>query len=95
MLWEYFLLFNYPENNYRFNRYFTTFFVIIAYYLGFPGIIIGSTFLLIYMVSLRSIEVPYLSPLIPFKIAELKDSLYRGNLEPLVNSKHNYPEDNN
>lgn len=47
------------------------------------------------MVSLRSIGVPYLSPLIPFKIAELKDSLYRGNLEPLVNSKHNYPEDNN
>lgn len=70
-------------------------FVIVAYYLGFPGIIIGSTFVFIYMVSLRSIGVPYLSPFIPFRLAELKDSLYRGNLETIVNSKHSYPEDNN
>lgn len=69
-------------------------FLIVAYFLGFNGIIIGSTFLLIYMVSLRSIGVPYLSPLIPFRFKELKDSLYRGNLETLVNSKHSYPEDN-
>ncbi|MFY0758940.1 spore germination protein [Metabacillus dongyingensis] len=70
-------------------------FLIVGYYLGFSGIIIGSTFLLLYMVSLRSIGVPYLSPLIPFRFKELKDSLYRGNLETLVNSKHSYPEDNN
>lgn len=70
-------------------------FLIVAFCLGFPGMIIGSTFLLIYIVSLRSIGVPYLSPLIPFRTAELKDSLYRGNLETLINSKHSYPEDNN
>ncbi|WP_057914860.1 spore germination protein [Peribacillus muralis] len=69
--------------------------IILAYFFGYSGIIIGSTFLLIHMVGLRSIGVPYLSPLIPFRFKEIKDSLYRGDLEKSFNSKHSYPDDNN
>lgn len=45
------------------------------------------------MVSLKSLGVPYLSPLIPFRIQELKDTIYRGDLQTLINSKHTYTED--
>jgi spore germination protein KA len=69
-------------------------FLIIAHFFGFNGLIIGSTTLIIYMVSLKSIGVPYLSPLIPFKIQEMKDTFYRGDLQTLINSKHTYTEDN-
>jgi spore germination protein KA len=62
----------------------------IAQFFGFNGLIISTTLLLIYMVSLKSVGVPYLSPLIPFRIHELKDTLYRGNLQKLVNSPHTY-----
>lgn len=44
------------------------------------------------MVTLKSVGVPYLAPLIPFRYKELKDVLYRGNLQKLINSKHAYPE---
>ncbi|KKI92821.1 spore gernimation protein GerA [Bacillus sp. SA1-12] len=69
-------------------------FLIIAHFFGFNGLIIASTILIIYMVSLKSLGVPYLSPLIPFRIQELKDTFYRGDLQTLINSKHTYTEDN-
>ncbi|MGG4490534.1 spore germination protein [Metabacillus idriensis] len=69
-------------------------FLLISNFLGFNGIIIATTVLIIYMVSLKSIGVPYLSPLIPFKIQELKDVFYREDLQKLINSKHTYTEDN-
>lgn len=69
------------------------FFLIIANFFGFNGIIITTTILIIYMVSLKSVGVPYLSPLIPFKIEECKDTFFRGDLQKLTNSKHTYTED--
>lgn len=69
-------------------------FVLIGHFLGFQGLIIASTLLVIYLVNLKSMGVPYLSPIIPLKIEELKDSLIRGNLKKSINSKHTYSEEN-
>lgn len=69
-------------------------FLIIANFFGFNGIIIATTIQIIYMVSLKSVGVPYLSPLIPFKMQEFKDTFYREDLQKLINSKHTYTEDN-
>ncbi|MBN3547969.1 spore germination protein [Fictibacillus barbaricus] len=44
------------------------------------------------MVSLRSVVVPFLSPIIPFRIEEIKDTFYRTKLKTLLNTKHGYPE---
>ncbi len=44
---------------------------------GIFGIIIGSLFLFIHMASLKSFNVPYLSPLTPLEGDDLKDSLIR------------------
>lgn len=44
---------------------------------GFFGILIGVLFLLIHMVSLRSFGVPYLSPLAPGSLRDLKDVFIR------------------
>ncbi|WP_299094218.1 spore germination protein [uncultured Metabacillus sp.] len=54
----------------------------------------GTTILILYMTNLKSTGVPYLSPLIPFRYEELKDTLYRGDLQSLLNSKHSYPDNN-
>ena len=69
-------------------------FILIGYFLGSNGMFIGVTLLIMYMISLKSIGVPYLSPFIPLNFKELKDTLYRGNLKTLTNSKHSYPDDN-
>lgn len=69
-------------------------FLIIAYFYGFNGLIIAATIKIIYMARLKSLGVPYLSPLLPFRIQEWKDTIYRGDLQTLINSKHTYPEEN-
>lgn len=69
-------------------------FIIIAHFFSFIGIFVGITFLILYMTSLKSIGVPYLSPFLPLRPMELKDSLFRGDIKKLVNSEHSYPEDN-
>ncbi|WP_299739210.1 spore germination protein [Rossellomorea sp. y25] len=68
-------------------------FLLTANFFGFNGIIIGTTILMLYMVSLKSLGVPYLSPIIPFKMQELKDTFYREDLQRLTNSKHTYTKD--
>ncbi|WP_078381955.1 spore germination protein [Sutcliffiella halmapala] len=68
-------------------------FLIVGYFFGFKGLIIGTTTLIIYMVSLKSIGVPFLSPIIPFKLQELSDVFYRGDLQKLNNSPHHYTQD--
>lgn len=67
-----------------------TAFLFIGAFLDFNGLIVGTTLLIIYMVHLKSAGVPYLSPLIPFKPREMKDTLFRGNLKKLLNSEHSY-----
>ncbi|CAH0302919.1 Spore germination protein XA [Peribacillus sp. Bi96] len=69
-------------------------FLLVGNFFGAPAMIIVTTLLIIYMVNLRSAGVPYLSPLIPFKLEELKDTLYRGKMEKINNSKHSFPNDN-
>lgn len=49
----------------------------------------------LYMVSLKSVGDPFLYPLIPFKLEEVKDAFYRGDLLIMVNSKHNCTGNNN
>lgn len=69
-------------------------FIFLGYFFGFNGLIIGTTILILHLTSLKSIGVPYLSPLIPLRINELKDVLYRGDLKILSNRKHSFHEDN-
>ena len=64
--------------------------MIVAYFWGFTGIAIGMAITFIYMCTLKSFGVPYMSPLIPFKPKEMKDALVRGNLKKVINSKHDY-----
>lgn len=45
--------------------------------LGLYGIAMGSTFILIHLAKLKSFGVPYLSPVAPLSIRELKDTLIR------------------
>ncbi|MCE4052196.1 spore germination protein [Bacillus sp. Au-Bac7] len=69
-------------------------FIFLGYFFGFNGLIIGMTILVLHLTSLKSIGVPYLSPLIPLRINELKDVVYRGDLKTLLNSKHSFHEEN-
>ena len=66
-------------------------FLWIGNFYGVSGLMIGTTILIIYMVSLRSVGVPYLTPIIPFRIEEFNDTFFRGRLEKINNSKHSYP----
>ncbi len=74
-----------PTNTLRFA------FLWIGNYFGISGIVIGTTILVIYMVFLRSVGVPYLTPIIPFRIKEFSDTFFRGKLEKINNSKHSFP----
>ncbi|MCG1021452.1 spore germination protein [Sutcliffiella horikoshii] len=74
-----------PTNTLRFA------FLWIGNYFGLPGMLIGTTILLIYMVTLRSVGVPYLAPIIPFRMEQFKDTFFRGRLERVNNSKHSFP----
>ncbi|NRG43157.1 spore germination protein [Bacillus sp. CRN 9] len=69
-------------------------YILLGHFFGFMGLIVGSTIIIIYVASLRSVGVPYLAPLIPFKPKEMKDILYRGKTKILINSKHSYPNEN-
>ncbi|MEH6940167.1 spore germination protein, partial [Bacillus sp. JJ664] len=68
-------------------------FIIVGNFLGLTAIGIGIICLLIYMSRLRSVGVPFLAPIIPFRPQEFKDVFYRGDLKKLINSPHKYPHD--
>ncbi|MFZ5975671.1 MAG: spore germination protein [Bacillota bacterium] len=53
------------------------FFVILAALMGGFGIAMGLLFILLHLISLRSFGVPYLSPLAPLTLKDLKDTLVR------------------
>ncbi|MEH6936740.1 spore germination protein [Bacillus sp. JJ664] len=65
--------------------------MLLGFFFGLKGMIIGLILLFIYMASLKSLVVPYLAPLIPFHPKEWKDAFIRGDLRKLINSKHTYP----
>ncbi|MEH7511668.1 spore germination protein [Gottfriedia acidiceleris] len=68
-------------------------FLIAGNFWGFSGMGIGLVLLIIYMARLRSVGVPYLAPIIPFRPQEFKDVFYRGDMKKLINSPHKYPHD--
>lgn len=68
-------------------------FLIIGNFFGLTAMGIGFLLLILYMALLRSVGVPYLAPIIPFRPQEFKDVFYRGNLKKLINSEHKYPHD--
>lgn len=51
---------------------------------GFYGIILGTMVFLIHLVSLRSFGIPYLSPLAPLTLSELKDVVIRAPLWAMI-----------
>lgn len=51
--------------------------LIIIYFLGLPGLIIGIIILFLYLVSLKSFSRPYLYPLIPLNIPLLMRQIFR------------------
>ncbi|WP_088042552.1 spore germination protein [Bacillus sp. EAC] len=69
------------------------FFLILGSFFGLTAMGIGFILLIIYMSRLRSVGVPYLAPIIPFRPQEFKDVFYRGDLKKLINSPHKYPHD--
>lgn len=52
-------------------------FLLLAWILGFFGLLLGTLLLLIYLCSLRSFGMPFFSPFAPVSAAGLKDSLWR------------------
>ncbi|GAA3328156.1 hypothetical protein GCM10020331_070990 [Ectobacillus funiculus] len=62
--------------------------MIISSILGLPGMTVALLALLVYMVSLKSFGVPYLSPLSPTTKSDLKDTLIRASWRKLAKSKH-------
>lgn len=52
--------------------------MIIAAVLGIYGVMLGWIAVLIHMISLKSFGFPYMAPLAPLRVSELKDALVRG-----------------
>lgn len=52
-------------------------FMLLAATLGLFGVVTGLLAMLIHMAGLRSFGVPYLTPLAPLKVSDLKDTLVR------------------
>jgi spore germination protein KA len=55
-----------------------------AQFWGFLGIILGLTFLLMYLIKLETYGLPYLSPLSPMRNKNLNDVLFRGFLADII-----------
>lgn len=66
--------------------------LIVANFFGFTGLIIAFTLCFIWATSLKPFGVPYLSPFIPFRPWEFKDSFWRGDMKKIINSKHSFRE---
>lgn len=62
-----------------------------CYYFDLPIIMLVSTIVILYLVQLKSVGVPYLSPLIPFRCNEFQDIFVRGNLRKLQRKSHEFP----
>lgn len=66
--------------------------MILSSILGIPGMTVALFALLVYMVSLKSFGVPYMSPLAPMTKADLKDTLIRAPWKKLAKSKHEFKQ---
>jgi len=68
-------------------------FLIVGSFFGLTAMGIAFILLIVRMTLIRSVGVPYLAPIIPFRPQEFKDVFYRGDLKKLINSEHKYPHD--
>lgn len=64
--------------------------MILAGVLGIPGITVALLALLTYMASLKSFGTPYLSPLAPFELQDMKDTVYRASWRKLAKGIHRF-----
>lgn len=65
-------------------------FMVAAAFFGYKGIAITFALFFIWGVCLKPFGIPYFAPIIPLRPKELKDTLWRGNLKKIVNSKHKF-----
>ncbi|WP_042166661.1 spore germination protein [Paenibacillus gorillae] len=68
-------------------------FILLAGFLGFFGIVFGMMFLYLHLTGLKSIGVPYLTPVAPFRRKEMRDSLLRYPAPKLNNYSEYLAED--
>lgn len=52
-------------------------FILLAGFFGFVGIVIGFALITLHLLEMRSLGAPYLSPLVPMRVADWKDSVIR------------------
>lgn len=62
--------------------------IILASTLGLMGVMLGIIFILIHLCSLRSFGVPYLTPIAPMKLRDMKDALIRAPMWSLKTRPH-------
>lgn len=65
--------------------------LVLAHFLGFTGILVGTTLLFINAARLHSIGVPYLYPFLPFQPQKWKDTVFRPGLTKVVNKPNLLP----
>lgn len=51
--------------------------ILLAWWLGFFGIFIGTMLILVHLISLESFGVPYFAPFAPFRKTEMRDTFFR------------------
>lgn len=66
-------------------------YLIVGFLTGFTGMLIITVLLIIYISRLKSVGVPYLTPIIPFRPKEFQDVFFRGKLNKLNNKNHSFP----
>lgn len=69
------------------SRFFRFVFLLFAAFLGLYGIILGILLVVLHMCSIRSFGVPYMAPLSPLRINELKDVFIRFPLTSLLKQR--------
>lgn len=52
-------------------------YIILAWWMGFTGIFVGTMLTLVHLISLKSFEVPYFAPFAPFRKTEMRDTVFR------------------
>ena len=62
--------------------------ILLAGSLGLMGVMLGIIFIMIHLCTLRSFGVPYLSPMAPMKIREMRDVLIRAPLWKMNTRPH-------
>ena len=51
--------------------------ILLAWWLGFLGIFMGTMLILVHLISLHSFGVPYFAPFAPFRRTEMRDTIFR------------------